>query len=39
LVLAADGLLIVIPCQAILEEEGAGRRLVTKMLLPVFPHL
>jgi hypothetical protein len=36
---AADGLLAVIPRQVSLEEGGARRRLVRKMLLPVFPHL
>jgi hypothetical protein len=36
---AADGLLVVIPYQVALEEEGARRRLAGKMLLPVFLHL
>jgi hypothetical protein len=35
----ADVLLIVFPCHVSLGEEGAKRRLVRKMLLPVFPHL
>jgi hypothetical protein len=36
---AADGLLAVIPYQVALEEGVARRKLVRKMLLPVFPHL
>jgi hypothetical protein len=39
LVAAADGLLAVIPHHVALEEGGARRRLVRKMLLLVFPHL
>jgi hypothetical protein len=36
---AATGLLTGVPCQVVLEEGGARRRLARKKFLPTFPHL
>jgi hypothetical protein len=38
LAVAADGLLVVIPCQVAFDERGAKGRLARKMLLPIFPY-
>jgi hypothetical protein len=38
-VATADGLLAIIPCQVVLEEGGARRRLARKMFLTSFRHL